>query len=208
MGQRGAYPSTRLSLLVAETRLIHEITVAVERFINRAERAEIIEKTKAALDLIETYAPVRLKAMQADVQTVFVHNLIEFPGWYVHKQRLVELNARDVLGPQGSPELLACILIHEAQHARLHRLGFGYEQAIRSRIEALCYRAQRNFAQALPNGNEFVSWTQSMLVSDLERAHSTESLFHRRLEALRHVGCPDWSIKLLERLARVRGHIS
>ncbi len=208
MSQRRAYPLTRLSLLVAEKHLIHDMVVAVGRFCSRAEKAEIIRNIRTAFDLIQEYAPVRLKAMQGDVQTVFVHGLIEFPGWYVPKQRLVELNVRDVLGPQGGPEWLACILIHEAQHARLFRLGFGYDQRIRARIEALCYRAERIFAHALPNGRELAAEAQSFLDRDLDYAHSSEGHFHARMRALRHEGCPEWLVRIVEWIARRRGLIS
>lgn len=208
MNQRGTYPLTRLSLAIAEKHRIHGVAVAIGRFINRAEKAEIIEKMTVALALIEAHAPARLTAMKSDVQTVFVHDLIEAAGWYVPGPRLVEVNARDALGTQGSPEWLACLLVHEAQHARLFRLGFGYDHGIRARIEALCYRAQLIFARALPDGDRWAAWSQDLLESDLERSHTTEGLFCRRMQALRHAGCPEWSVRLLERIARARGVIS
>ena len=51
-----------------------------------------------------------------------------------------------------SPELIAAVIVHEATHARLERYGIGYEEKLRARIEAVCFRRELAFAAKLPNG--------------------------------------------------------
>jgi hypothetical protein len=46
--------------------------------------------------------------------------------------------------------LLACILIHEATHARLHSMGLPYDATTWVGIERLCKREEERFAARLP----------------------------------------------------------
>ena len=108
-----------------------------------------------------------------------------------------------VLDAQTTPASLACLLIHEAQHARLRRLGFGYDETIRNRIEKLCYRAQRNFARLLPNGGALVAEAEALMEADSE-FFSNESHRRRDIKALRELGCADWIIKTAAWVARRR----
>jgi hypothetical protein len=116
---------------------------------------------------------------------------------------MVELYQEHVLDAQTTPASLACLLIHEAQHARLRRLGFGYDETVRHRIEKLCYRAQRNFARLLPNGDALVAEAETRMEADPE-FYSNESHRRRDMKALRELGCPDWIIKAAAWVARRR----
>jgi hypothetical protein len=163
------------------------------------------EKLERALGLIGQYAPAKLEAMQSDVESILVAGDPSVSGYYIPKLRMMELNVDHVLDEQTTAEALACTLIHEAQHARLWRLGFGYKEAMRARIEKLCIRAERNFARLLPDGGELVAAAETWLAADLEFTFSIEGRRQAQLKALEELGCPAWSVKLVERISRRRG---
>lgn len=167
------------------------------------EKTLVFDKLHSALALIDKYAPGKFKALQMDVRLILVAGVPTARGSYIHKLRMIELYQEYVLNTQTTPESLASLLIHEAQHARLRRLGFGYDETIRSRIEKLCYRAQRNFARLLPNNHALVAEAEARMDADPEFL-SNESHRRRDMEALRELGCPDWIIKTVAWVARRR----
>ena len=167
------------------------------------EKALVLNKLDSALALIDKYAPKKFKVLQMDIRSILVAGVPTARGSYIHKLRMVELYQEYVLDAQTTPASLACLLIHEAQHARLRRLGFGNDETIRNRIEKLCYTAQRNFARLLPNGDALVAEAEARMEADPE-FFSIESYRQRDMKALRDLGCPDWIIKTAAWVARRR----
>lgn len=198
----------RFSFYLSVKRTVCHLRIAVGRTANSKERAEVFEELSAALHLIREYSPEKFSAMQKDISVIFVHGYLRPPAQYVPKQNMIQLNERYILDPRSSRGSLACVLIHEAQHARLFRLGFGYDQTNRIRIERLCFRAERSFARRLPDGRNLVSEVQAFLDMDLEAMYSKEGRLRADLRGLRDVGCPDWLVRTLEWIARRRGLIA
>ena len=62
---------------------------------------------------------------------------------------MCELEDNFVRAEDTSVAQIASAIIHEAIHARLMRLGFGYEEPKRLRIEQICFGAQQAFAEKL-----------------------------------------------------------
>lgn len=166
------------------------------------EKVLAFDKLILALDLIDKYAPEKFRTLQMDVRSILVAGVPTALGTYIHKLRMIELYDRYVLDTRTTSESLACTLIHEAQHARLRRLGFGYDETIRSRIERLCFRAQRNLARRFKN-DALVSEAEAWMEADPE-FFSNDSRRERQISALRELGCPDWIIKALAWIARRR----
>ena len=138
-----------------------------------------------------------------DIQSVVVAGAPSAHASYIHELRAVELYDEYVLDAQTTPDSIACTLVHEAQHARLYRLGFGYDKAIGVRIEKLCFRAQRNFARLLPDGEKLVAEAEAWMEADPE-VFSNEARRGRELQALRDLGCPEWFVKIMAWIARRR----
>jgi len=170
-----------------EKRVLRGMSVAVWVLSSPDQRGLLFEKMESALRLIEKLAPDKFRALQRDVRSILVAGVPTFRGRYVQKLRMIELYHEYVLKVQTVPESLACTLIHEAQHARLFRLGFGYDEPIRERIEKLCIRAQRNFARLLPNGDDLVAEAEAWLAADLEPIFSNKSRRQADLRALREL---------------------
>ena len=187
----------RLFFRFGAKRTFHRVKVAVWALSTSEEKALAFDKLDSALGLIEKYAPEKSRTLQVDVRSILVAGLPTFRACYIHKLRMAELYHGYVLDVQTTPESLACSLIHEAQHARLYRLGFGYEEPIRGRIERLCFRAERNFARLLPKGGELVAEAEAWMEADPEPVFSDESRRRGKLKALEELGCPDWIIKEL-----------
>lgn len=96
---------------------------------------------------------------------------------------------------QNSAEAVATTLVHEAAHARLHRLGVGYGPRLRGRVEEACVKEQIAFAELLGN-----SEVLSQLAMTLEG--SLGDPIHRyddNIAALRHLGVPEWLLQLWPR---------
>jgi hypothetical protein len=186
----------RLILRSSEKQRLHGLPVAVWVLVP-FERRIAFRKLESALRLIEQLAPEKLGAMQNDIHTILVEGLPTYRGCYVHRLRLIELETGYVFDVKTTPESIACVLVHEAQHARLWRLGFGYDEPIRARIEGLCYRAQRNFARLLPNGEDLAAEAESCMSADLDSFFSNESFRQRHLMALKELGFPSWSIRAM-----------
>lgn len=114
------------------------------------------------------------------------------------------LDERYVAG--ASLESLAATIVHEATHARLARCGFGYEEGMRSRIEAVCHRRELSFAARLPDSAVLQQEIARML--ERCRAHpegyANERFRERRrqgaIDALRYVETPEWLIAVALKL--------
>lgn len=194
----------RLLFRFSAKRELHRLTVAVWKLSTSKERSLAFDRLDAALGLIERYAPNKLKALQKDVRAILVAGLPSFWGCYVHKLRMIELYSDYVLDDQTTPESIASTLIHEAQHARLWRLGFGYDEPIRARIERLCFRAEKNFARLLPKGEESVARAEAWIEADLEPVFSIEGRRQANLNALEKLGGPSWLIRIMAWVSRRR----
>src|SRR5713101_6929819 len=103
-------------------------------------------RVEEALRLIKTYDRVRYNRLIRDLERVWVTLLPGYPACYDHSIRACELDTRYVLADTSQPEVIASTIVHEATHARLRRSGIGYEEDLRPRVEAVCYRAQIAFA--------------------------------------------------------------
>lgn len=194
----------RLLFRFSDKRELHRLPVAVWMLTTSEEKALAFDRLGSALGLIERYAPTKLQALQEDVRSILVAGHPGIWGCYVHKLRMIELYSDYVLDDRTTPESIASTLVHEAQHARLYRLGFGYDEPIRARIERLCFRAERNFARLLPKGEESVARAEALIEADLEPIFSAEGRRQANLEALAKLGAPAWLTKIAAWVSRRR----
>jgi len=109
----------------------------------------------------------------------------------------------------ASTNRIASAILHEATHARLERYGIVYEEGRRVRIEAICLRRELALAARLPDSAQL-----QQLISDNLNWHLanpdffSDAQFRERrhngeIEALRHVGVPEWLIRVMPTIQSV-----
>jgi len=76
-----------------------------------------------------------------------------------------------VVNPDFSEAQIAATILHEAMHARLHRLGVAVGAADRARQERFCRRAEVEFGRLVPGGEPIVKRAlESLALGDVEVA--------------------------------------
>src|SRR5262249_5718763 len=89
---------------------------------------------------------------------------------------------------------------HEATHARLWHCRIGYDERLRARVEATCFRRELALAAKLPNGERVREHARDALAipppgwtDAAERTRDVEG----STEVLRHLGAPNWLVRAL-----------
>jgi hypothetical protein len=103
---------------------------------------QVMRRVEETLRLIKTYDERRYKRLISDLSRVWVRLVPGGLGKYTHSLRACELDERFVLAETSPPEMIAATIVHEATHARLWRFGFGYDENVRGRVEAVCVRRE------------------------------------------------------------------
>ena len=182
---------SRVLFKIGPKRTIHGVRCAVALFADGTQGAAAFARLLAAFDLIQKHAPVRYAQVTRDVARVLVSGAPWARGSFCPASRICELDFEWVIDTSTPPEAVAATLIHEAQHARLHRLGFDYTPEIRPRIERLCHRSARNFARRVGDGQ----WLVDQLNRQLDRdphVYSPAGRWEAKAEALAAISLPQW----------------
>jgi hypothetical protein len=116
----------------------------------------IFSKVEKALLLIQTHDSIRFRQIQRYVQLIFIFGDPSANGYWHQELRMCELEETFVRGEATSIAVVASAIFHEATLARLMRLGCGYEEPKRLRIEQICFDAEQAFARRLPDDQELV----------------------------------------------------
>ena len=123
-------------------------------------------------------------------------------GKFISKTKSIELPIELFLSQieyKFREEFVSSNILHEAQHARLHRLGFGSDRDTLGRQERICYLVQRRFGEKLLHGPEVIEFCNYALSVDLERYYSTEAFLVRQFEQFESEDIPKWLKKYLMR---------
>ena len=177
---------------------IHDVPCYVSLFHSKQEKEEIFHKLHGAILLIKTHSPVKFSQLRTDVNCILVFGNSSHLGRYINKLRLVELYDEYVNNAEITIEMIASTIVHEAQHARLFRLGIGYEEAIRYRVERLCFLAERSFGLRIPNGDQVVIDANNQLKNNYYGRFSNEANRKANFKVLEELGCPLWIQNLLK----------
>ena len=117
---------------------------------------------------------------------------------------MCELQENFVRAEDTSISRIASAIIHEAAHARLMRLGFGYEEPKRLRIEHICFDAERAFVRRLPDGEELTKEIDEKQAYYGEYHFSNAGRREADLEGLHELGVPKCMVWLLTKLLPVK----
>jgi len=160
-------------------------------------------RVEGALSLIKQHSPLDYARIVRELERIWVSLSFHGLGEYNHSLRACILDERYVADSATTVERIASTIVHETTHARLERYGIGYEEELRARIEAICFRRELAFAVRLPNSAElqqeivrYLEWYQANpdYFSD---ANFRENRTAGEIEALRHLGTPDWLIRAM-----------
>lgn len=179
---------------------------------NVSEPDTVLCRIEEALGLIKAYDPLRYDRLIRDLERVWARLLPGYLGNFNSSLRACELDKDFVLDDASLPELIAATIVHEATHARLQRCGVGYEEELRPRVEAICFRRELAFAAKLPNGEKVREQAERLLALCATEDYWTDAAFKERdVNAARDLGFPGWFIRAilgLRALSLRVGHVA
>ena len=172
-------------------------------------------RVEGALLLIKQHSPLDYARITRELERIWVSLSFHGLGEYNHSLRACVLDERYVADPATTVEQIASTIVHETTHARLERCGIEYEEPLRTRIEAICFRRELAFAVRLPDSAELqqgiarcLEWYQAN-PDQFSDAHFQEGHTAGGIEAMRYLGIPDWLIRAISMslalISRVRG---
>jgi hypothetical protein len=165
-----AHLARKIEEQLTDVRVIHGLKVAVVNTRRDIDTELVVRRLDAALDLIARYQPWRFRRLQRDFAEIWVRRYPCRAAYYPQARAcLVELTF--LVNPNFSVAQIASSIVHEAVHARLHRMGVGGQPAQKSREERLCRQAELDFGLAVPEGEAVVRRAmESLELSDEEVA--------------------------------------
>ena len=209
------------------------ITLRIQRFIERQELKwskskmidgmwigildddlyePIILRIEASLELIRQFDPVRYKRLTLDLDRIWVNLAIGGRASYHHNIRTCKLDERYIMADTTTKEEIASSIVHEATHARLMNCGIGYEEELRTRVEAVCVRQEWAFAAKLPNGQLIQQQAEESLDYNDDKFYQNTAVIARNieghLEILHYIGMPNFIIKLLMAIRKWKDGLS
>ena len=163
----------------------------------------VMARLALALDLVAAVDPRRFARIRRDMPHVRV---VRAGGGFF--EVATASCVVDWPGTMWNPVVdLAKTIVHEATHARLQRVGIGYPEAWRRRIERRCMLEEVAFLRRLPDAGAEAARRQAQV----EPALATEwwlphHAIEKALAQARAEGVPRWLLRWLEwrrdRLAR------
>jgi hypothetical protein len=127
---------------------------------------DVLARLDRTLALIEQYVPHHFRHLKRDFAYIVVERFA-CRGAYFHQQHACLVELTFTVNPDFSDAEVAATILHEAMHARLHRLGFPLEMEDRARQERFCRRAEIEFGALVPSGDRvIVRANATLLASD------------------------------------------
>jgi hypothetical protein len=128
---------------------------------------DALARLDRTLALIERFVPHHFRHLKRDFAYILVERFA-CRGAYFHEQRACLVELTFSVNPNFSDAEVAATILHEAMHARLHRLGFPLEMEDRARQERFCRRAEIEFGHVVPDGERVVERAVSTLAGSDE----------------------------------------
>jgi len=147
-----------LAVRIAEKRQVHGVTLV--DLARETPDGQAAEGAAKALELIHQHDPAVWRRLVRDVRYVVVTKTFGTAGEYWVDSGWVLLNEAVVM--RQMTEFIAMVVVHEATHARLWRMGFG-RCPDRERIETACVEAEIRFARRLPGTANLIAGARAKL---------------------------------------------
>ncbi len=136
-------------------RAIRGIRVVVENTRPDVQTAMVFARLDGALDLIEQYSPAHFRRLRRDFAQI-VSRRYPCRGAYLSHDRTCLVELTFTVNPAFTLPQVAAVILHEAMHARLDRMGVRRERLSPGREERFCRRAEIEFGQVVPGGEPVV----------------------------------------------------
>ena len=139
-----------------------------------------VDKTKAALDFIETTDPLRFKRVQRFIK-VIVHSNRALAK-YNHKLNLCYVGFSHFHFEDDAPHKIpwyACTLIHEATHGVFRSRKIPYTKRTKEKVEYYCVLEEWKFSQKFNDGLDWHDFIWSRVVNRVWDPDRKESQIHR-----------------------------
>jgi hypothetical protein len=127
-----------------------------------------LTRVEHALLLVRQHSPVHYSRIIRELKRIWIFLLPSGLAEYKHSLKACVLDERFVADSATSVEQIASAIVHGATHARLERCGIGYNEDLRARIEAICFRRELAPAVRLPDSAklqqhiaEYLDWYQA-----------------------------------------------
>jgi hypothetical protein len=158
-----------------------------------APRSEICDALAESLNVLNSKDPRRRTLVAREVKHVIV-----WPGHYTAYTRIGGILLANDHVRDSSPAELVGLLVHEAVHLRIARLGVRYDFDRRARIERRCTVEQ---VDCLLRCSLISEGTAEKIVEALKTEWWSDSERRADLDLLmRKAGLPVWSARLLKGL--------
>jgi len=128
---------------------------------------DVLRRLDEALELIQRYTPHHFRKLARVFDRILVQRFA-CRGAYFPDRRACMVELTFSANRDFTPAQIAATILHEAMHARLHRLGFPLEMDDRARQERFCRRAEIEFGRAVPGGESIVERAMAALQSSDE----------------------------------------
>jgi hypothetical protein len=161
---------------------VHGLPVAVLNTRPDIETSAVLQRLEAVLELIQTYQPRRYRLLKRDLAG-FVVQRYACRGAYLPPSHTCLVELTFLANAGFSDAQIAASIVHEATHARLHRLGLALTSA---EAERVCRRAEIALGRAVPNGDAVIARAEeSLALADSDVAPEVDwDLARRRVAAV------------------------
>lgn len=190
----------RLLLYVCKNRSVDGLWIG-------AEGEPGLRRVEEALGVIKLYDPVQYAHIVRYLERIWVSLLPIGRACFRSSLKACILDERYVLAPTTTPEMIATTIVHEATHARVDHCGIMYREKERVRIEEVCMRRELAFASRLPQGKSLQEGVEHRIEwyankpEYFSNANFRQRDIEGRIEALRHLGMPNWLVRAVIKIA-------
>jgi hypothetical protein len=155
----------------------------------------------AALALLAVTSPRAVARLRRDVPRVALTTLHGLAGGYSYGTGWVLLDVEYLRTHQ--PGCVAALLVHEATHARIRRMGAITLRGRAERVERRCVREQAAFAETLPVGVGVCDQCAAAIARGTAGGWwAPDREGERRAAGARELGAPRWLVERVRRFGR------
>jgi hypothetical protein len=191
--------------------LLNRFMFAISRKHNRSDikiamlsdknGSAISSKIDQALNLISEFDSRRYRQIKRDVKRIWIAAAPGYCAQWEEELQMCILDTDYFRRSDISASEMALTIVHEATHARLHKLKIGYAENIRERVERICIKSEIAFAKRLPDGQKLVEMAESGLQTP--KSYWTHTEFQQRdLDMLAEMSKKNWVIRILYPLVK------
>jgi hypothetical protein len=169
-------------------------------FIAASDHPAVLEKLDEALRILEAANPRPRRLWGTYIRRAIVwRTTLNLASSYA-PLKLCHLSLQLF---DDSPLDIASVLVHEAQHLRLTRLGAPSTKHNRLRSEANCLRTEIDFLATHSEGGP-VRISREAMLANIPKIWDLDARRLRGLDDLKRLGVPPWFLRAVDYLARKR----